>query len=371
MKLFILFLIIIILLCALTSSKREHFTTKLWKKNQSCNYKINETLELSLRRNSINETKDDNFDIYIPCSYNDIYKEINDIKKISPLRKYHIIYNADEISSKDKLWKNISSYYGREFAKKLYPNTYVLNNDLDMDLLKKEYNKNNIYILKKNIQRQEGLEITNNIEYIMNAHKKDFVIVQELLQNPYLLNSRKINLRIYLLVVCNDEVHTYIHEEGFMYYTKENFSLSLETGPNITTGYIDRKVYETNPLTLGDFRKYLDSDRTLTIPEQNIVNKGDSISFHVFNNIKETIKLALLSINLCPSSKLSNATSYQLFGVDIAINNNLEAMIMEINKGPDISCKDDRDCSIKEKVSDDILRVIGVVDSDHNFIKLF
>jgi len=33
----------------------------------------------------------------------------------------------------------------------------------------------------------------------------------------------------------------------------------------ITTGYIDRKVYEVNPLTLQDFRDYLESKKMVLV----------------------------------------------------------------------------------------------------------
>ena len=33
------------------------------------------------------------------------------------------------------------------------------------------YNKNDIYILKKNIQRKEGLKLTNNLDEILKCKK--------------------------------------------------------------------------------------------------------------------------------------------------------------------------------------------------------
>ena len=49
-----------------------------------------------------------------------------------------------------------------------------------------------------------------------------------------------------------------MHYNGFVYYTPKKYSNeSLHFDHNITTGYIDRKIYEENPLTLKDFYDHL------------------------------------------------------------------------------------------------------------------
>ena len=40
---------------------------------------------------------------------------------------------------------------------------------------------------------------------------------------------------------------------------------------------------------------------------------------------------------------------FQIFGADIAPDENLNVTIMEINKGPDIGFKDERDGNLKKK----------------------
>ena len=50
--------------------------------------------------------------------------------------------------------------------------------------------------------------------------KKQIRIIQEMLTKPYCVNGRKVNIRVYMLVVCfNNQTKCYIHENGFMYYT--------------------------------------------------------------------------------------------------------------------------------------------------------
>ncbi len=257
------------------------------------------------------------------------------------------------------------------------PKTYILSDDNDVIKLTKNHKPSNIYILKKNIQRQKGLKITNNLDDIKNGHNDGYVIAQVMLQNPYLINNRKINLRIYVLVVYRaNKIESYMHYNGFMYYTRDFFKKnSLEDGPNITTGYIDRQVYQENPLTLDDFRKYLDNTRRkLSTHELLLKNKYGSLSNLLFNRIQIIIKMIIDSTEDELKNVLRdiNVCYFQLFGADISVSDKLVPMIMEVNKGPDLGVKDDRDGDVKKKVALDILKILKISpDFDkHNFIKL-
>jgi glutathione synthase/RimK-type ligase-like ATP-grasp enzyme len=44
---------------------------------------------------------------------------------------------------------------------------------------------------------------------------------------------------------------------------------------------------------------------------------------------------------------------FQLYGVDVAIDDKLKPMIMEVNKGPDLTAKDGRDKDLKVNLSKD------------------
>ena len=141
--------------------------------------------------------------------------------------------------------------------------------------------------------------------------------VQELLQDPYLIDGRKINMRFYILVICNNSnISVYAYNNGFMYYTAEKFTTDTqEFGPNITTGYIDRNVYEHNPLTLEDFRKYLDSNRQLTDAEQAILrNTTMRLSSVIFIRIYTMLRDVFMACapRICTGDKLKSAITFQL-----------------------------------------------------------
>lgn len=349
-----------------------------WKMAGDCKKNMTKTLANILDQNSLKNGKviGDDWVIYFPCSYNWIKKEISKINPTNKDQRIFIVNNADELTSKNNLWKNLVYKYGRDIASQLSPVSYILTDKNDMDLFEKEYDPSKIYILKKNIQRQEGLLITQNKHEIKKASNDMYAVVQELLQDPYLIDGRKINMRIYLLLVCqNNEISAYVHREGFMYYTKVPFKKgTIDNDHNITTGYIDREVYEKNPLTHSDFRKYLDDpDRECTYPELQIKNYGYLLSAIVFNRIYVLLQKVVLAVShtICQGSHLQPYITFQLFGADIAIDDQLKPKIIEVNKGPDLGVKDDRDSNVKHNVVNDIFKILKIIpDEDNQFIKI-
>ena len=171
------------------------------------------------------------------------------------------IAGTDKLASKSNLCYYLRNALKTDIVDQILPKTYILAIKSDRDRFISQQNQNKIYILKKNLQRQEGHFITNNFNDAMEKIKNsEWVVAQEMLQDPYIISGRKVNLRIYFLITISDtgNVEFYIYKNGFMYYTaKEFIKNSILPEHIITTGYIDRQVYKDNPLTLFDLNKYM------------------------------------------------------------------------------------------------------------------
>ena len=147
-----------------------------------------------------------------------------------------------------------------------------------------------------------------------------------------------------------------------MYYAPKKFNYqSSDKDVHITTGYIDRKMYETNPLSIDDFNTYLLNNRyDLSEFHKNVVE--------LFTNI-----LTALQIPICNSNKFKKGTAFQLFGCDIAPDKDLGVKLIEINKGPDLDAKSGRDNEIKNEVSLDLLETVGLIQQGtkkNRFLKI-
>ena len=321
-------------------------------------------LKIALEERDIVLNKDE-WDYYIPCSYNkcekyskDVEKELGTDKK---QRKIFMVDGCDKIASKMNLWYMVNKRWD-DMAKEIMPETFSIRDNQDLKNLKQHFEimkKKDPYvkyILKNHKQRQEGLKIIDNIDNI-ETFKNDFILAQHFLNDPFILNGRKINFRYYTLIVCkNGKVNGYICRNGFVYYTPKFFDKkSMEVDRNITTGYIDRKVYQENPLTLEDFREYLGKEKA---------DKWDA-------EVRKKFKMMIEAIepNIC-LNKNDNHIRFQLFGSDIAPSRNLKAQFMEINKGPDVGAKDGRDKDVKLNMLRGMLEIIENDNINNNSIDI-
>ncbi len=311
------------------------------------------------------------------CSYEDIDSELNKLvengirkNKFGDKLRLFMINNTDEMASKILLWLNLKKKYGEKKASEIVPYSWDLLDENDFKRFEKEYNPNKLYITKSNRQRQEGLKIHNNLKSIQDT-RKDYVVVQELIQNPYIIRGRKINLRVYVLLIKDNfgNIKVQAYQNGFMYYTPEYFEQgNMDFNKNITTGYIDRQVYVENPLTHEDFRQYLDSNRQRSPLETKLLKERVILSDYVFEQIYKIIGQLFYAYKDILGTK-SECVCFQLYGVDVAIDDQLKPSIMEVNKGPDLSAKDGRDREVKLGLSKDILKSVGLVPNTDNKFK--
>ena len=289
------------------------------------------------------------------------FYKLDDFKNLNTcnFNNKKIIYGfktSDTFCSKVGIYKLLKHHLDKDTLHKIIPTTYVINEQESFNELKTNFERlianNVIFILKNDIQRQEGLLITNEYKDVINASKNKYLVVQHLLQEPFLINNRKINIRVYMLMCLKDKKPSlYIYNDGFLYYTPKFYKQnSLDKDENITTGYIDRKVYEDNPLTIKDFRKYLDENNH----DKYLFN--DNLEY-LFKDVCSSIQLHVIE-NESLDNCVNKNDQFNIFGCDVAVNSKLQLKLMEINKGPDLNAKDGRDAKLKSKLIEDSWKTI-------------
>ena len=240
-------------------------------------------------------------------------------------------------------------------GEEIIPDTYILSEEDELKRLGTEYDPRAYYILKKNIQRQQGFVVTNKYEEIfdqvMNKENK-FVVCQKMLQNPFLVENRKINLRAYLLLVIDGpRVNWYVYNNGFIYYTPAPFRKNSSKQEHIiTSGYVERKLYDDLPMTFGELKDKIGKFKFGKI-RANILD--------AFRIVKDKYTDTFIEKNASiPGIKFS------LFGCDVAPDENMNISLLEINKGPDIGYKDKRDRAVKYNLITSMFKVIGIIPNE-------
>ena len=331
------------------ATKNDSLTYYKFNKNLSYTNDTNDTQNIfkeicyDNRIDYVNELKKSNivfFSLltdYIPISH--------DLLNMKNIQYIYSIKSIDLLASKSILYEFLQKTLPFDELNNTVPITYLMQNEKELDKFKNDFKSNRLYILKKNVQRQKGCTITNNLKYILQ-NTEEYVVCQELLLNPYLIKGYKINIRIYLLIVIKKTPEFFIYNDGFIYYAPKVFDPSSnEDGVHITTGYIDREIYNDKPMTFIEFKN------TLTSRDKNVLNSNIK---RIFKNVKQSYKYVFEKYD---SSKKTN---FVICGSDIAVDKNLNCKLMEINKGPDLSYKDKRDKLVKYNLVNDAYKLIGL-----------
>lgn len=357
---FILLLILILLYLIFPNKKNysENFDNNL--KYYRCNdKKLGIITNNIFNHNNITKTNNNDWIIYMPCGYNYVENELKNISKQKNINNKYIfgINGCDNIVSKNEIWNQLVKCYGFEFASTLMPQTFILYNTKNMEIFKnKFYDKKNIYILKKNVQRKEGLKLTNNLNEILNAKNDNYKVVQKYMTNLYLINKRKVNMRIYLLIIIKkDKKYFYLSSLGKCIYTKKEYNNdNFDFESNITSYNLDLDVYKTNPRSFLELRRFI-----------NYEGKHSEILFKLIHS-KMVYICKCIEKSVYQSNNIYGATSFQLFGLDFIFDNNLNPYLLEMNKGPDMIPKDEIDTKLKTKIQLDMFNKIGLLNSKNN-----
>lgn len=316
------------------------------------NYELSDTMKYVLE-NKFNMKYTDKFNdikLFILCNYSFGEQELKKLhEKWKPKNWYiYAIPHMDKLAS-----KRLLSYYLEK------PKSYDIKDIFTLQKNSLIFKKDKIYIMKSNKQRQEGIHLLYGYEILSEgqdrrykeilsklvSQSEPYSIIQEFLEDPYTINGHKINIRYYTtIIIKKGKISSiYIYKDGFIYYTKKPYKYCTDKDYTITTGYIDREIYEKNPLTISDLKKYISNNNKYDIFEQKVHNKIKKTIFDVFKNIT------------FPSDNIY----FQLFGVDIEPNKTFdECYILEFNKNPDSTSKDKRDFLLKSDLFESILKKV-------------
>ena len=264
--------------------------------------------------------------IWFPGGYNDIDTKLKSIKIDNDEQIVFTIPGCDNIVSKYNVWKSMYEYYGREKSIQIVPESFLLDKKEDIKIIDNQP-EGTRYILKKKKQRKEGLKITSNVKEVKKGNKDDYLIAQRLIK-PFLVNNRKVNLRVYLMVTLhNDKLVAYVSKFGSCIYTKDEYDDESDTfETNITSYKMSLDIYDKNPLSFEQLKTYL---------KDNGHDPND-----IFDKIKETFVLFLTAMKgQLGTDKFKKNLCSQVFGVDFIVDEQLNPLLLECNKGPEMKPK--------------------------------
>ena len=296
---------------------------------------------------NVDHNQPKNIEFFIPekPSMNEYYiHKVRDCPKLinRNVKFFMAIPYGDNLVSKNNLWNMVRDC---STNKKYIPKTYLLDNHYDNIQFSKDFSDKKLYILKKNTHRKEGIKLFRDkkSEAFKEYQQGGYKLIQEFIENPYLVNNRIMVIRLYVVIYKDTKYHYYLHKYGKCLYTSSDFSLeNIDTHRLITDSKI--KLDNTFPKNLDELNKK-DKKIKLKLLEKPI------------NTILECFRNYIRKLDEKPEKQF--VTFFQLFGIDVILDSNYNPYLLEINKSPDMNnIYDESDRKGKTEVISDMKELI-------------
>ncbi|EPY82035.1 tubulin--tyrosine ligase [Camelus ferus] len=199
---------------------------------------------------------------------------------------------------------------------------------------KKEDGEGNVWIAKSSAgAKGEGILISSDAAELLDFidNQGQVHVIQKYLEHPLLLEPghRKFDIRSWVLV--DHQYNIYLYREGVLRTASEPYHTdNFQDKTCHLTNHCIQKEYsknygkyeEGNEMFFEEFNRYLTSALNITLESSILLQ------------IKHIIRSCLLSVEPAISTKHLPYQSFQLFGFDFMVDEELKVWLIEVNGAP-------------------------------------
>jgi tubulin polyglutamylase TTLL4 len=190
-------------------------------------------------------------------------------------------------------------------------------------------------------------------------------IVQEYVKRPHLLNGRKYDLRLYVLITSFHPLKVYLFHEGLVRICSLKYSMKEEDIKNkyshLTNYSINKKFTKTEEI----FHLEGEENNKITFAGLRREFEKQGISYEkVFERIKKLIVKTMIAVetpilNEANTSYRQRNTFFEIFGFDVMLDNKLKPWLMEVNVCPSLNLHSNLDAVCKTTLCCDTMNLLG------------
>ena len=239
-----------------------------------------------------------------------------------------------------------------------------------------------VHILKDDAEFKFLLKKSKNLNIVQ-------YLISRYIDKPHLINNKKYDLRIYVLVISFSPLRIYLYNNGLVRFATEDYKKG-----DFENVYIHLTNYSINKNNLKykpnqnnmDFTKSEnggqgedneeneiddDSSKWSLVEYKYFFQKlgNEKIMEKIWKQIEEIVIKTILSVSEDYYKEISiNKINslFELYGFDIMIDENYKAWLIEVNVNPSLHCTSPLDLSIKTDLITDIFNIIGIIPYNHN-----
>ncbi|ORY13325.1 TTL-domain-containing protein [Neocallimastix californiae] len=285
-------------------------------------------------------------------------------------QRYNHIFKHSDITLKNRLYDNFLRF------QKKYPKDYNYMTETytskRLEIFKNRYkdykiSQDNLWLVKpRGSARGKGIHF---LEDINNINKTD--IITRYISNPLLLEKKKFDLRIYVLVTGHDPLKIYIFEDSFARLSSDEYDTELNDLNNVykhLTNVSVNKKKKTNNSTsyvwsVKKVKRYLLEEYGVEFSD--IWKKIEDIAIKAVITMNKSEIKREKELNSKNNFNIKSNNIFEVYGFDVLIDNNMKPWLLEINLSPDLSINSKFQKQLKYRLMDDTFNIVGLVPYSH------
>ena len=172
------------------------------------------------------------------------------------------------------------------------------------------------------------------------------------IDNPYLIGSKKFDIRVYVLVASYVPLKVWLYRSGFARFSNTRFSLSSISDQyvHLTNVAIQKTAPDYDPekgckWSLQELMMYLTA------------RHGHQVVRRVQQQMDEIYIKSLQSVQ---KVMINDKHCFELYGFDLMFDANLKPWIIEVNASPSLTASSPTDYELKFGLLEDMLHVIDM-----------
>ncbi|KAJ0063128.1 hypothetical protein NL108_012593 [Boleophthalmus pectinirostris] len=281
-------------------------------------------------------------------------------------------HNYYELTRKNLMVKNLKRY--RKGTEKeedpveaskcdFFPCTFALPSEYHLFVEEFKRSPGSTWIMKPAAKSQgEGIFLFKKLKDITDwkkdgnrsedAAQVESYVAQRYIENPYLINGRKFDLRVYVLVTSYIPLKAWLYRDGFARFANTRFSLSSTDDKymHLTNVAVQKTAPDYDPekgckLQVQQLRRYL----TAKHGREKIETLFKDID-NIFVRSLQSVQKVFINDKHC----------FELYGYDILLDENLKPWLIEVNASPSLTASSKEDYEMKCHLLEDTLNVVDM-----------